>query len=89
MYSILCNIKSIVHLCSSMSAPPFVGRLFPVSCPKGVFLYEQIILMIKIIHDYGGFVYLVMSDDHSVNQNTYQLFTKILVVQESIPTHVS
>ena len=58
----------------SMGAPPFVGRLFPVSCLKGVFLYEQIILMIKIIHDSGGFVYLVMSDDHSRNQNTYQLF---------------
>ena len=34
---------------------------------------EQLMLLIKIIHDAGGFVFLVMTDNLSVNQKLFKL----------------
>ena len=58
----------------SIGAPAFVARLIPVHNLKADFLYDQLTLLITIIHDAGGFVYALMSDNLRVNQQTFRLF---------------
>ena len=58
----------------SFGAPAFVARLIPVLHLKGEFLYELLISLINLIHREGGYVYGLMSDNLSVNQNAFRLF---------------
>ena len=58
----------------SFGAPAFVARLIPVHNIQADFLYDQLTLLITTIHDVGGFVYALMSDNLRVNQKTFRLF---------------
>ena len=40
---------------------------------KSDFLMEQLMLLLEIIHDAGGFVFLAMTDNLSVNQKMFKL----------------
>lgn len=55
------------------STPAFIARLLPVFSLKAEFLMEQLMLLIQIIHDAGGIVSLVMTDNLSVNQKMFKL----------------
>ena len=55
-------------------APAFVARLTPVLHLKAVFLYEHLISLINLIHEVGGYVFGLMSDNFSVNQKVFNLF---------------
>ena len=57
-----------------LGAPAFVGRLLPIYSSTGDLLYEQVLILIKLIHDAGGYVYLDMSDNLSVNQKMFKTF---------------
>ena len=46
-----------------MGKPAFIARLIPVFSLPADLLYEQINMLIKIIHDANGVVYSVMSDN--------------------------
>ena len=54
--------------------PSFMGRILPVYSIDADLLFDQIEQMIKIVHNAGGYVFLVMSDDLRANQKTFQLF---------------
>ena len=56
-----------------MGAPAFVAR-YPVRSLKGDVMHKQIKILIRLIHEAGGCCYLVMSDNHTVNQNAFKLF---------------
>ena len=58
----------------SFGAPSFVARLLPVHCLKADFQYEQIEILVKLIHEAGGYVYSIMSDNLSVNQKMFTMF---------------
>ena len=58
----------------SMGKPSFVARLIPVYSLKADFLYDQIMLLLKIIHDASGYVYMVMSDNLKTNQSMFSKF---------------
>ena len=48
---------------SLMGAPAFVARLLPIFSLKSDLLFEQIEILVKLIHDADGYLYLVMSDN--------------------------
>ena len=58
----------------SYGAPAFVARLLPVSCLTADFLFEIVKSVIKFVHDAGGYVFGIMSDNLSVNQKTFKMF---------------
>ena len=58
--------------------PSFMARLIPVFALCADLLFDQIEKLIKIIHEAGGFVFLVMCDDLRANQKTYDMFRENL-----------
>ena len=54
-------------------SPAFIARLLPIFSLKSDFLMEQLMLLLEIIHDAGGFVFLDMTDNLSVNQTMFKL----------------
>ena len=58
----------------SHGAPAFVARLIPVLCVVADFLFTILNTIIKLIHESGGQVFGVMSDNLSVNQKTFKTF---------------
>ena len=71
-----CAAKSVLAMLVNMSmgAPAFVARLYPVRSLKGDFMHEQIMILIGLIPEAGGYCYLVMSDNHFFIQNAFKLF---------------
>ena len=65
--------KTILALmvCCSVGGPTFVARLIPMHTLKHEFLSEQLEKLLHIIHDSGGFVFLLMSDNLRCNQSTF------------------
>ena len=61
----------------SFGAPAFVARLIPVSGLKAEFLFGIVYSIIKLVHDAGGRVFGIMSDNLSVNQKTFKMFHEI------------
>ena len=57
-----------------MGKHAFIARLIPVFSLTADLLYEQINMLIKIIHDANGDVYSVMSDNLRANQSMFTLF---------------
>ena len=55
------------------NTPAFIARLIPVTTLKYEFLMEQRMILIQIIHGAGGFIFLVMTDNLSVNQKLFKL----------------
>lgn len=53
--------------------PAFVARLLPVLTLKSDFLLEQVMLLMQTIHEVGGVVFLVMTDNLSVNTKMFKL----------------
>ena len=52
----------------SFGAPAFIARLIPVINLKAVFLFEIVKSVMKIVHDAGGLVSSIVSDNLSANQ---------------------
>ena len=75
-----CPAKSVLAMLisPSLGAPAFVARLLPVTSLKADFLYEQVNVLIEIIHQVGGYCFLVMSDNYSVNQSMFSMFHRKL-----------
>ena len=55
------------------STPAFIARLLPIFSLKSDVLMERLMLLLEIIHDAGGFVFLAMTDNLSVNQKMFKL----------------
>ena len=55
-------------------APAFIGRLIPVHKLCSEFLYEQLVQLLHCIHNNGGLVYAMMSDNLRVNQKVFKSF---------------
>ena len=55
------------------NTPSFIARILPVTSLKSEFLMDQLMLLIEIIHEAGGAVFLVMTDNLSVNQKLFKL----------------
>ena len=60
----------------SMGAPAFVARLLPVFSLKQEFLSDQINMVMKITHEVGGYVFLIITDNLSVNQKMFKVYHK-------------
>ena len=61
-------------VCPLLGAPAFVARLIPIYTINSKLLFEQINILIKIIHESSGSVFLVMNDNHSANIKCYDQF---------------
>ena len=57
----------------SYGAPSFVCRVLPVHSLEAEFLLDQVERVLRIVHDCGGYVFLLMSDNLSVNQKVFKL----------------
>ena len=57
--------------------PSFIACLVPVTTLKSEFLIEQLMMLLQIIHDTGGLVFLIMTDNLSVNQKLFNLLKRI------------
>ena len=73
-----CVAKTVlaVMINPSMGASAFVARLLPVFSLKQEFLTDQINIVMKIIHEVGGYVFLIMTDNLSVNQKMFKVYHK-------------
>lgn len=58
----------------SMGVPAFVARLLPINSLKHEFLKKQIDIVMEIVFEVGGFVFLIMTDNHSVNQKMFKVY---------------
>ena len=58
----------------SMGVPAFVARLLPIHSLKHEFLKEQTDIVMEIVFEVGGFVFLIMTDNHSVNQKMFKVY---------------
>ena len=58
----------------SMGAPAFVARLLPVFSLKTEFLTNQINIVMNV--EVGGYVFLIMTDNLSVNQKMFKVYHK-------------
>ena len=63
-------------VCPMNGAPSFIARLIPVCSLKADFLYEQTVPLIKIVHECGGFVFLLMTDNLKANITFYNSLAK-------------
>ena len=68
------NTILAVMINPSFGKPAFVARLIPVINLKAEFLFEFVKSVIKLVHDAGGHVFGIMSDNLSVNQKTFKMF---------------
>ena len=57
--------------------PAFIARLIPVTSLKAELLEKQLILLIQIIHNAGGYVFLTMTDNLSVNQKLFKILVNL------------
>ena len=57
--------------------PSFIARLVPVTTLKSECLMEQLIMLLQIIHDAGGLIFLIMTDSLLVNQKLFNLLKRI------------
>lgn len=61
-------------VCCMMGGPSFVARLISIYTIGHEFLFDQTKQLLEIIHDCGGFVFLVMTDNLRCNQTTFTDF---------------
>ena len=59
-----------------LGGPAFATRLIPVHSLKHEMMMEQLLMLIQIIHDCEGFVYLVISDNLRANQALFKKLHK-------------
>ena len=69
------QVKTILALMINFmySTPAFIARLLPIFSLNSDVLMERLTLLLEIIHDAGGFVFLAMTDNLSVNQKMFKL----------------
>ena len=74
-----CPAKTILALMVNffLEQPAFVARLIPVNKLLAEFLYDQLLWLIKIVHEAGGKVVFVMTDNLRVNQKMFKMFHEI------------
>ena len=72
----LCPATTMLALMVNpfFGAPAFIGRLIPVHNLCSEFLYEQLVQLLHCIHNNGGLVYAMMSDNLRVNQKVFKSF---------------
>ena len=59
-----------------MGGPSFIARLIPIYSLDHELLFDQINLLIKIINDCSGYVYLVLTDNLRANQSLFHKMHK-------------
>ena len=59
------------------STPAFIARMLPITTLVADFMIEQVELLIKIIHESGGSVFLVMTDNLSVNRKMFDMLKSV------------
>ena len=57
-----------------LGVPAFVARLIPIFSLTAELQYEQVNLLLKIVHACDGYVFLVMNDSLKSNQKMFSLF---------------
>ena len=57
--------------------PSFIARLVPVTTLISEFLMEQLMMLLQTIQDAGGLVFLIMTNNLSVNQKLFNLLERI------------
>ena len=55
----------------SYGAPAFITQLIPVVCLDAEFLFSVLKSLMSLVHDEGGRIFSIMSDNLSVNQKTF------------------
>ena len=60
-------------VCPFYGAPAFVARIIPIFSICADLIYQQIITLVKIIHDSSGFVFLIMNDNHRANVKFFNM----------------
>ena len=55
----------------SYGAPAFITRSIPVVCLDAEFLFSVLKSLMSLVHDEGGRIFSIMSDNLSVNQKTF------------------
>ena len=68
--------KTILALmvCPILGGEAFVARLIPVFSLKHDLLYDQLIRLITIIHESGGYVFLAITDNLRTNISCFDKF---------------
>ena len=81
-----CVAKTVlaVMINPSMGAPAFVARLLPVFSLKYEFLMNQVNIVMKIIHDTGGFVFLLLTDNFLLIRKCLKFTTRKIIVRQYI-----
>ena len=64
MMNLPCPAKTVLGfmIAPLMGNPAFIARLIPIYSLSADILYEQINILIKIIHDVTGVIYGIISD---------------------------
>ena len=66
----------VIMVNPSMGMPAFVARLLPVFSLKHEFLKDRIDIVMKVLFEVGGYVFLIMTDNLSVNRKTFKIYHK-------------
>ena len=69
----IAKIVLAIMINPSMGAPAFVARLLPVFSLKCDFLINQINIVMNIVHEAGGYVFL-MTNNVSVNPKMFNVY---------------
>ena len=72
----LCPAKTVLTIMNNpiFSAHAFVARLLQVNNLAAEFLFEQLPILINIIHESSEEVFALMTDNLTVNQKTFRLY---------------
>ena len=57
-----------------LGVPAFVARLIPIFSLTAELQYEQVNLLLKIVHACDGYVFSVMNDNLKSNQKPFSMF---------------
>ena len=57
-------------------SPAFIARLIPVYTLDADLLFDQLLQVIQIVHQYNGFAFLTMCDNLRANQRLYRLLSE-------------
>ena len=60
-----------IMIAPSMGKPAFICRLIPIYSLKTELLFSETVKVIELVHKYGGYVFLLMSDNLRANQSCF------------------
>ena len=75
-YPYIAKTVLVIMVNPLMGVPAFVAWLLLVFSLKTEFLTNQINIVMNVIHEVGGYVFLIMRDNLSVNQKMFKVYHK-------------